>query len=73
MRTISPAHANWRTPPALISSFSGEGGIDWEYGFPANRLHDGDIVTVGNIRVQARHTPGHTPEHLVFLVTDGVR
>ncbi|MGB3328698.1 MAG: MBL fold metallo-hydrolase [Thermomicrobiales bacterium] len=50
---------------------SGEGGIDWEYGFPANRLHDGDIITVGNIRVQARHTPGHTPEHLVFLVTDG--
>ena len=50
---------------------SGEGGVDWEYGFPANRLHDGDIITVGNIRVQARHTPGHTPEHLVFLVTDG--
>lgn len=50
---------------------SGEGGIDWEYGFPANRLHDGEIITVGNIRVQARHTPGHTPEHLVFLVTDG--
>lgn len=50
---------------------SGEGGTDWEYGFPANRLHDEDIITVGNIRVQARHTPGHTPEHLVFLVTDG--
>lgn len=50
---------------------SGEGGADWEYGFPANRLHDGDIIPVGNIRVQARHTPGHTPEHLVFLITDG--
>lgn len=50
---------------------SGEGGTDWEYGFPANRLHDGDVIAVGNIRVQARHTPGHTPEHLVFLVTDG--
>src|SRR5690606_23880976 len=50
---------------------SGEGGVDWEYGFPANRLHDEDIITVGNIRVQARHTPGHTPEHLVFLITDG--
>lgn len=50
---------------------SGEGGLDWQYGFDAHRLHDGDVVTVGNIRVQARHTPGHTPEHLVFLVTDG--
>ncbi|MGC7990859.1 MBL fold metallo-hydrolase, partial [Salmonella enterica] len=43
---------------------SGEGGLDWQYGFDAHLLHDGDVVTVGNIRVQARHTPGHTPEHL---------
>ena len=50
---------------------SGEGGLDWQYGFDAHLLHDGDVITVGNIRVQARHTPGHTPEHLVFLVTDG--
>jgi hydroxyacylglutathione hydrolase len=25
---------------------------------------------VGNIRIEAVHTPGHTPEHLTFLVTD---
>ncbi|MGK2932343.1 MAG: MBL fold metallo-hydrolase [Solirubrobacterales bacterium] len=50
---------------------SGEGGLDWQYGFDAHLLHDRDVVTVGNIRVQARHTPGHTPEHLAFLVTDG--
>jgi hydroxyacylglutathione hydrolase len=50
---------------------SGEGGQDWQYGFDAERLHDGDVITIGNVRIQARHTPGHTPEHLVFLVTDG--
>ena len=50
---------------------SGEGGDDWQYGFEANRLRDGDAITIGNITVQARHTPGHTPEHLAFLVTDG--
>ena len=50
---------------------SGEGGADWQYGFEANRLHDGDAITSGNITVQAVHTPGHTPEHLSFLVTDG--
>ncbi|MEU0492473.1 MBL fold metallo-hydrolase [Nocardiopsis sp. NPDC006139] len=50
---------------------SGEGGPDWQYGFEAERLRDGDAVTVGNITVRARHTPGHTPEHLSFLVTDG--
>jgi len=50
---------------------SGEGGEDWQYGFEANRLHDGEAITIGNITVQAVHTPGHTPEHLSFLVTDG--
>lgn len=50
---------------------SGEGGQDWQYGFEANRLHHGDVISLGNIRIEARHTPGHTPEHLVFLVTDG--
>ena len=50
---------------------SGEGGEDWAYGFEGNLLHDGDQVKLGNITVQAVHTPGHTPEHLSFLVTDG--
>ncbi|AUI53699.1 MBL fold metallo-hydrolase [Arthrobacter crystallopoietes] len=50
---------------------SGEGGADWQYGFDAERLHDGDAISIGNITVRALHTPGHTPEHLSFLVTDG--
>ncbi len=33
-------------------------------------LRDGDLVAVGAIRLTAFHTPGHTPEHLSFLVTD---
>ncbi|GGG52115.1 Zn-dependent hydrolase [Kocuria dechangensis] len=50
---------------------SAEGGPDWQYEFAGERLHDGDAITIGNITVQAVHTPGHTPEHLSFLVTDG--
>jgi hydroxyacylglutathione hydrolase len=50
---------------------SGEGGPDWQYGFDGERLHDGDTITLGNISIQAVHTPGHTPEHLSFLITDG--
>jgi len=53
---------------------SGEGGPDWTYAFAsdahATLLHDGDAVMVGNIRLDILHTPGHTPEHLSFLVTD---
>ncbi|HTK48319.1 MAG TPA: MBL fold metallo-hydrolase [Gemmatimonadaceae bacterium] len=36
----------------------------------ARPLHDGDVVQVGRVRLEARHTPGHTPEHLIFVVTD---
>ncbi|ALU39177.1 Zn-dependent hydrolase [Kocuria flava] len=50
---------------------SAEGGPDWQYEFEAERLHDGDEIRIGNIVVEAVHTPGHTPEHLSFLVTDG--
>ncbi|WCZ37023.1 putative polyketide biosynthesis zinc-dependent hydrolase BaeB [Corynebacterium heidelbergense] len=50
---------------------SAEGGPDWLYDFEGTPMHDGDSFELGNITVKAAHTPGHTPEHLMFLVTDG--
>jgi len=35
-------------------------------------LDDGDVVTVGTIRVRAIATPGHTPGSIAFLVNDRV-
>ena len=62
-----------RTGARLL--LSAEGGADWQYRFApderAELLRDGDSFTIGEIRVDVRHTAGHTPEHLVFLVTDG--
>lgn len=49
---------------------SDEGGPDWQYAFDHEGLHDGDRFTIGNVRVEVYHTPGHTPEHLTFVVTD---
>ena len=53
---------------------SDEGGEGWKYqwagGYDVQLLKDGDTFTVGNIEVQAVHTPGHTPEHLSYLITD---
>ncbi|MBS1561730.1 MAG: MBL fold metallo-hydrolase [Bacteroidetes bacterium] len=49
---------------------SDEGGEEWQYEFPHTGLTDGDVFMVGNIKVQVMHTPGHTPEHISFLVTD---
>lgn len=36
-------------------------------------LEDGQILELGNVRVEVIHTPGHTPEHVSFLVTDVTR
>lgn len=52
------------------SYLSDEGGEGWQYGFPGHRLHDQDVIDIGDLRLQALHTPGHTPEHMSFLLTD---
>lgn len=55
---------------------SDEGGPDWTYGElfdGAVRMKDGHKITLGNITIEAVHTPGHTPEHMSFLITDGAQ
>ncbi|HEX2093241.1 MAG TPA: MBL fold metallo-hydrolase [Longimicrobiaceae bacterium] len=53
---------------------SAEGGEDWRYAFAGERdtvlLHEGNTFRVGKVRIDVLHTPGHTPEHLCFVVTD---
>jgi hydroxyacylglutathione hydrolase len=53
---------------------SAAGGPDWQYRYAADAgatsMNDGDRIMVGRVEVRALHLPGHTPEHLVFLVTD---
>ncbi len=49
---------------------SDEGGDDWQYRFAHVGLRDGDSISVGNLRLDVMHTPGHTPEHISFLLYD---
>ncbi|MCK6627013.1 MAG: MBL fold metallo-hydrolase [Anaerolineae bacterium] len=53
---------------------SDEGDENWKYEFTEKfdyqLVKDGDIFKVGNIKFEVMHTPGHTPEHISFLVTD---
>src|SRR5690606_30595148 len=50
------------------------GDANWQYAFAGEPnvvlVNDGDMWMVGNIRVETMHTPGHTPEHISFLITD---
>ena len=61
-----------RTGAQLL--LSDEGGAEWRYAFAASAgaklLRDGDVFMVGNIKIEVMHTPGHTPEHISFVVTD---
>src|SRR5919197_3464858 len=47
---------------------SHEGGA--EYGFDHEPVRDSDQFTFGEVLITARHTPGHTPEHMSYLLAD---
>jgi hydroxyacylglutathione hydrolase len=50
------------------------GDADWKYGYAdqpnAILVRDGDRFMVGNLELQVMWTPGHTLEHIAFMVTD---
>ena len=64
---------------------SGHGRLALEHGVPLSihaaagatyahdSLADGDLIELGQIRVQVLHTPGHRPEHCAFAVIDRSR
>ncbi|WP_019567690.1 rhodanese-like domain-containing protein [Thioalkalivibrio sp. ALMg13-2] len=48
-------------------------GEHFQVQFPHDDLFEGDRIELGNVRIETRHVPGHTPEHLMFVVYDGAR
>jgi len=53
---------------------SDEGDENWKYsyldGYDYQLLKDGDKFKAGNVEFEVMHSPGHTPEHISFLLTD---
>ena len=53
---------------------SDEGDADWKYAWghePNVKLvRNGDAIRAGRVRLDVLWTPGHTPEHVSFVVTD---
>jgi hydroxyacylglutathione hydrolase len=81
--TETHIHADYLSGSRELASRTGatlylsdEGDESWKYQFAGEpnvkRLKHGDRITVGNVLIDVLHTPGHTPEHLTFLVTDGL-
>jgi hydroxyacylglutathione hydrolase len=57
-----------------VMYLSDEGDENWKYqfldGYNHRLLKDGDEFKVGKVKLTVMHTPGHTPEHISFLLTD---
>lgn len=49
-----------------LAEDGGRYGITGKPFEPSRWLEDGDTVTVGELVLQVRHCPGHTPGHVVF-------
>lgn len=47
-----------------------DAGEIFEVAFPHTDVSDGDSLQIGSVRIVALHTPGHTPEHVSYLVYD---
>lgn len=79
--TETHIHADFLSGTRELAAASGaravlsdEGGDEWRYGWAkdagAQLVQDGAVIMVGNVKVEVLHTPGHTPEHLSFRITD---
>ncbi|WP_147804902.1 MBL fold metallo-hydrolase [Alkalicoccus halolimnae] len=75
-------HADYVSGSRELSSRTGaviyhsvEGAENGGYDFPDEEktkgMKEGDKIEVGNTWMEVLHTPGHTPEHVSFLLTDG--
>ena len=45
-------------------------GGDDELGYPARRVSDGDVIDAGDFSLRVVHTPGHTREHVSYVLND---
>lgn len=79
--TETHVHADYVSGAAALAKAAGatlhlsaEGESAWGYTeaalASAHALKDGSVIEVGRVRLRALHTPGHTPEHVSFLVYD---
>lgn len=52
---------------------SGLGGSEWIPSYADHVVKNRDVISIGSLRLEALHTPGHTPEHIIWLAFDEKR
>jgi glyoxylase-like metal-dependent hydrolase (beta-lactamase superfamily II) len=68
---IHPADRYMLDDPGAALGRLGMGQFTIDVPSDVRDVADGDVFDFGGVRLVARHTPGHTPGHCVFL-TDGI-
>jgi hydroxyacylglutathione hydrolase len=59
-------HLELRARTGATIHFGAEAPVEFDF----NALHDGDTIEMGDVRLVALATPGHTPESISILVYD---
>ncbi len=79
--TETHIHADYLSGSRELAAASGatlylsdEGDSDWKYEFSNEEnvklVKDGDEIRAGSVRLNVVRTPGHTPEHISFVLVD---
>ena len=74
-------HADYASGATALAAATGaelalsayDEGEMYQYRMPHRQLRNGDVIEIGAARIEALHTPGHTPEHLSFVLIDTER
>ena len=61
-----------KTGAKLLLSAYDDGEL-FDVQFPHTELREGDMINIGGISLKVLHTPGHTPEHISFLLYEAAR
>lgn len=75
VQTVIDTHLHADHPSSARELASATGatlylGPNADVRFEHATLNDGDVITVGNRRIEVLHTPGHTPEHICLWVDE---
>lgn len=62
-----------RTGSPIYHSIEGpdNGGYNFSSDLNTIGVKDQDVITIGNVWMKVLYTPGHTPEHVSYMLTDG--
>ncbi len=64
---IELKHAFDNQPLICVSEAA---GVSWIPHYADRKFNNGDTFSLGSVLLRARHTPGHTPEHISWLCYD---